>query len=52
LDPAGSSQLCSLNLDGRQWKEVTLAVMMRPFAVGWDKQQIAIDLTPGTSKSD
>jgi hypothetical protein len=39
-------------LDGRQPEAMTLAVLMRPFAVGWSKQQIAIDLTPGTSKSD
>jgi hypothetical protein len=39
-------------LDGRQPAHMTLAALMRPFAVGWREQQIAIDLTPGTSKSD
>jgi hypothetical protein len=39
-------------LDGLQPAAMTLVVLMRPFEVGWDKQQIAIDLTPGTSKSD
>jgi hypothetical protein len=39
-------------LDGLQPAAMTLVVLMRPFEVGWDKRQIAIDLTPGTSKSD
>ena len=36
-------------LDGRQPAETTLAVLMRPFAVGWREQQIAIRFGPGTS---
>ena len=35
-------------LDRRQPAVMTLAVLMRPFAVGWDAQR-AIGLSPGTS---
>jgi hypothetical protein len=28
-------------LDGRQPTEITLAVLMRPFAVGWEEQALA-----------
>jgi hypothetical protein len=39
-------------LDGRQPAEMTLAVLMRPFAVGWVGQQMAIRFGPGTSRPD
>ena len=39
-------------LDGRQPADMTLAVLMKPFAVVWLEQQIAIRFGPGTSKSD
>jgi hypothetical protein len=39
-------------LDGLQPAGVTLAVLMRPFAVEWREQQIAIRFGPGTPGSD
>jgi hypothetical protein len=39
-------------LDGRQSAEMTLSVLMRPFAVGWREQVEAIDFSPGTSRPD
>ena len=39
-------------LDGRQPVEMTLAVLMEPFAVGWAEQQMMIRLCPGTSSPD
>jgi hypothetical protein len=38
-------------LDGRQPAAATLAVLMRPFGVGWKEQQIAIRFGPGTPRS-
>ena len=39
-------------LDGRQPAAITLAVLMRPFAVGWREQQMAIAFCAGTLTSD
>jgi len=39
-------------LDGRQPAGLTLAALMRPFAVGWRGQLMAIGFSPGTSRSD
>ena len=38
-------------LDSRCPAAVTLAVLMRPFPVGWKEQQITIGFCPGTSRS-
>lgn len=39
-------------LDGRQLAEMTLAALMRPFAVGWREQQMAIGLTASGCRAD
>ena len=39
-------------LDGRQPAAITLALLMRPFSVGWREQQIAIRFGSDTPKSD
>ncbi len=36
-------------LDGRQPPEMTLAVLMRPFAVGWERQREGFGLTGKTA---
>jgi hypothetical protein len=38
--------------DGWQSVDLTLALLMRPFAVGWREQQMAIGLSLGTSRPD
>jgi hypothetical protein len=47
-----ASNIVEAILDGRQPTEMTLAVLMRPFAVGWQEQQIAFGFGPGTPRSD
>jgi hypothetical protein len=39
-------------LDGRQPAEMTLAVLMRPLAVAWREQQMAIRFGLDTSEAD
>jgi hypothetical protein len=39
-------------LDARRPSPMTLAELMRLFAVGWREQQIAIRFGPGTPASD
>ena len=45
-------ELVEVILDGRQPAEVTLAVLMRPFAVQWREQQMAFGFCPVTSRSE
>ena len=37
-------------LDGRQPAEMTLAVLMQPFAVGWDQQREMWDFAAGDGR--
>jgi ABC-type sugar transport system substrate-binding protein len=39
-------------LDGRQPAKMTLAVLLRPFVVGWAQQEMAFGFRPGTPRSD
>lgn len=43
-------ELVEVILNGRQPAEVTLAVIMRPFAVAWREQQMAFGFCPVTSR--
>ena len=39
-------------LAGQQPSVITFAVLMRPFPVGWEEQEMAFGFRPGASKSD
>jgi hypothetical protein len=43
--------IVELILDGRQATEITLAVLMRPFAVSWREQQVTIRFGPDMLRS-
>jgi hypothetical protein len=39
-------------LDGRQSAEMTLAVLMRPLAVGWDRRETALGCMRSAANGD